>query len=271
MARNRVPRRTSDSPHPPPLPPLPEEELLAVRVTVAVDAVLPLSATDVGETVQVTELGAVQVRLTVPLNPPEGDSETLKLAALLEETLAVVGPLRAKSAPVPMVPLPELPVPLPTPVSATDAGKVLPLPLITSVPMRDPAAVGVKATPIVHDCPGEISEVQLFEAMLKSPLATGVLMMSVCDESILVTVTVCAALVVPIVVLLKVRVRGETESATFTPVPVSPTVCGLSVASSVIVNVPERVPTADGVKVTVIVQVFCVLVDAGSPVPQLFT
>jgi hypothetical protein len=81
-------------------------------------------------------------------------------------------------------------------------------------------------------------------------------MISVCAVSVLVTVTVCAALVVPNVVLANERLNGETESCTSTPLPCSPTVCGLFVASSEIVNVPERVPTADGVKVTVIVQVF---------------
>lgn len=132
------------------------------------------------------------------------------------------------------------------------------MPLIISVPERDPGAVGVKTTPIVHDCAGASSEVQPFELRLKSPLITGLLLsISVCVESVFCTVTVSAALVVPKVVLGNASVVGETESCTSVPLPCRPTVCcGLLVASSEIVKVPERVPTAVGVKVTVIVQVF---------------
>jgi hypothetical protein len=127
-----------------------------------------------------------------------------------------------------------------------------------SVPERDPGAVGVKVTPTVQDCPGVSSEVQPFELTLKSPLITGLLLMiSVCAGSVFCTVTVSAALVVPKVVLGNESVVGETESCTSVPLPCSSTVCcGLVAALSEIVNVPERVVALDGVKVTVIVQLF---------------
>jgi len=55
-------------------------------------------------------------------------------------------------------------------------------------------------------------------------------------------------------------------------VPLRVTVCGLVllVALSLIDKDPERVPKADGMKVNKMVQVFCELVSAGSPLPQLF-
>jgi len=51
-----------------------------------------------------------------------------------------------------------------------------------------------------------------------------------------------------------------------TPLPVNGTVCGLVLASSVIVRVPVRAPVVVGVNVTLILQ----LAPAASEVPQLF-
>ena len=56
------------------------------------------------------------------------------------------------------------------------------------------------------------------------------------------------------------KVEGLIEEiraveVTKTPVPLKATVCGLPVASLVIVNVPVRAPIAEGVNVTSIVQV----------------
>jgi len=103
--------------------------------------------------------------------------------------------------------------------------------LMISVPERDPGAVGVKTTPIVHDCAGASSEVQPFELRLKSPLITGLLLsISVCVGSVFCTVTVSTEAVVPKVVLGNASVTGlvagvvKTESCTNTPVPDRPTV-----------------------------------------------
>src|SRR5437870_3167729 len=57
--------------------------------------------------------------------------------------------------------------------------------------------------------------------------------------------------------MAKVRLAGERLTAgavAAVPVPVRLTVCGLSLASSVMVMAPVRVPVAMGVKVTLIVQ-----------------
>jgi len=55
----------------------------------------------------------------------------------------------------------------------------------------------------------------------------------------------------------------------FVPVPVSPTVCGLLAASSVMVKVPVRVPVAVGVNVTLIMQ-FAFAASVAGSVPHVF-
>jgi hypothetical protein len=81
----------------------------------------------------------------------------------------------------------------------------------------------------------------------------------------LVSVTLCAALVVPTFWLLKVSEVGERLGSAV-PVPERLAVCGLFVALSVTVNVPLRAPVAVGVNVTLIVQ----LAPAATLAPQLF-
>jgi hypothetical protein len=53
------------------------------------------------------------------------------------------------------------------------------------------------------------------------------------------------------------RLDGENATAGVTPVPVRLTLCGLPLALSVMVSDALRVPDADGVNVTVIMQPFC--------------
>ena len=72
---------------------------------------------------------------------------------------------------------------------------------------------------------------------------------------VLVSVTVCAALVVPTVWLANVRlVEDKLTTGIATAVPVSETACGLEAALSVSVIAPVSVPAAVGLKVTEIVQ-----------------
>ena len=85
---------------------------------------------------------------------------------------------------------------------------------------------------------------------------------------LLVRVTDCAALLVPTSWLAKVRLVGERLTAgalAAVPVPVRFTVCGLSLASSVMVIVPVRVPVAVGVKVTLMLQ----FAPAATALPQV--
>jgi hypothetical protein len=71
----------------------------------------------------------------------------------------------------------------------------------------------------------------------------------------LVTVTDTAALVVPTVWLAKVREVDESVTAGAAPVPVKPSVCGLLLALSLKFSEALRLPPADGVNVTLTVQV----------------
>jgi len=75
----------------------------------------------------------------------------------------------------------------------------------------------------------------------------------------LVTVTLCAGLVTPATVeRARLAEERETMGAGPVPVPLKATVCMLPATPprlSVMVKVPERVPSAEGVKVTLIVQI----------------
>lgn len=80
------------------------------------------------------------------------------------------------------------------------------------------------------------------------------------------SVALCVGLVVPITWLLNVRLAGESDAMGAVPVPVRNRPCGLPDALSATVTEPERVPTAVGVKVTLIEQ----LAPAASVVPHVF-
>src|SRR5947209_2745903 len=74
---------------------------------------------------------------------------------------------------------------------------------------------------------------------------------------VLLRVTACAVLLVRSEERRVGRVGGERRTAgavEAVPVPVRLTVCGLSLASFVMLMAPVRVPVAMGVKVTLIVQ-----------------
>jgi hypothetical protein len=71
---------------------------------------------------------------------------------------------------------------------------------------------------------------------------------------LLVSVTVCPALVVPVVWLAKLRLEGLKVTAGAVPVPERPTVWGLPVALSVMATLAVRLPVAEGLKVTLMLQ-----------------
>src|SRR5580698_1500314 len=95
------------------------------------------------------------------------------------------------------------------------------------------------------------SALAAIELMLRAPLA--------------LSVTVCGKLVVPTGCGPKVRLGGERVTTGGVPVPVNGSDSGLSGALSVMVTLALSLPTSDGVKVTVTVQV----PPAGTDVPQL--
>ena len=84
---------------------------------------------------------------------------------------------------------------------------------------------------------------------------------------VLVRVTPCALLLLPTAWLANVKLAGVklAVAAVAVPVPVKATVCGLPVALSVMVTEAARLPLAEGVKVTLIVQ----LAPAPTELPQL--
>ena len=101
---------------------------------------------------------------------------------------------------------------------------------------------------------------------MKSPLE--VILASVSAPlPVFVRVTGCAALVVPTGRLPKARLVGErlTTAAVLVPVPERLTVWGLPLALSAMLSAAVRAPLADGVKVTLIVQ----LAPATTELPQV--
>ena len=69
-----------------------------------------------------------------------------------------------------------------------------------------------------------------------------------------VNVTLCAALVPPTGWLPNDRLLGDKLTDATAPVPESPTVCGLPLALSVMLTEAARLPLAEGVNITLIVQ-----------------
>ena len=82
---------------------------------------------------------------------------------------------------------------------------------------------------------------------------------------LLVRVTVCAVLVVPTGWFPKARLVEERLTTAAVPVPERLTVCGLPLALSVMLTEAVRLPLAEGVKVTLIVQ----LAPAATELPQV--
>lgn len=99
----------------------------------------------------------------------------------------------------------------PPPLSATVCGEPLALSVIASAPVRLPAAVGVKVTEMVQLALAVTLVPQVF-VWAKSPDATiDVMTRAAVPE--LVSVTVCAALVIPSTCEAKVRLVGESVTA----------------------------------------------------------
>ena len=67
-------------------------------------------------------------------------------------------------------------------------------------------------------------------------------------------VTLCAVLVLPTGWLPKARLVGERLTRAAVPVPERLTVCGLPLALSVMLSEAVRLPLAEGVNLTLIVQ-----------------
>jgi len=120
------------------------------------------------------------------------------------------------------------------------------------LPEAVPAAVGVNVSATVQVAAAatgvEAEQVVADAAILKGPV-TPIAVKVRLALPVFVTVTICEGLVVP---TGSDRNGGGADKLTVGPVPVplKPTVCGLPLALSVSVRLPDRVPLAVGVKVT---------------------
>jgi len=145
----------------------------------------------------------------------------------------------------------------PVPLSAIVWGVPGALSLKERLPDAVPAAVGVNVTATVQDPDAptglEVEHVVPDAAVAKGPVTLIAVRVRLAPP-VLVSVTVCEGLVVPIGSDGKV---GGADKLTTGPVPVplKPTVCGLPLALSAKLSEALRVPVADGVNVTLTVQV----------------
>lgn len=129
-------------------------------------------------------------------------------------------------------------------------------------PYSCPSSVGVKVTLMEHVPPGPTLLPHVL-VWANVPEVTAMLVMVTVDALVLVSVTICAALVVPSP--CEEKKSGEGFNKITAPVPWSVAVWGLSTALSVTVRVPVRKPAAVGVKIMPMVQ----LKLTGTLVPQV--
>jgi hypothetical protein len=197
----------------------------------------------------------------VPVN------EMLTLVTALLVLLVSVKGCAVLELPTPMLPKLKLAgvsvtAPTPVPDSVDDCVPALSFTVIEAE--RDPAAVGVNVTLIVQ-LVFAASDVPQLLVCAKSPEfvpVTETLMPVSAEVVALVSVSGCDALVVPMFWLPNVKLAGVSVTPP-TPVPASVDDC--VPALSVTETVAEREPAADGVNVTLIVQ----LEFAATVVPQL--
>src|SRR3954469_19816337 len=142
-------------------------------------------------------------------------------------------------------------VPMPLPVRAMVAGLLLALPVRVTLPVRVPDEVGLKVTVTVQEAPTASDEQLLVCA--KSPVAATEEMVAVVVP-VLLTLTVCAALVEPTIVPANDRLDGPADriGPGATPLPDSGIV--LVMPDAVTVRLPVRAPVAVGVNLTLTVQ-----------------
>lgn len=155
----------------------------------------------------------------------------------------------------------------PVPESPTDCGLVEALSFTFNFPLRLPVAPGVKITLTVHVPPAGTEEAQVLVCE-KSPLLVPVMLIPVMVSATFcrfVNVVFIGLLEVPTATVPKFNEVGLKVTG-LTPVPVTEIVCGLLLAVSEMVTVPDCFPATVGVKVTVMLQV----APAAMDVPHVF-
>ena len=160
------------------------------------------------------------------------------------------------------------------PLSVTLCGLPAASSLILRVALRLPLAEGVKVTETVQvaftaSVAGLLG--QVFVCAKSAALVPANAMPLIVKGAVplFVSVTDFAALVAPTSCDPKLKLAGDRLTAGAVPVPLTPTLCGLPAASSLIPTLALRLPVAAGVKLTVIVQVALTASVAG-PEGQVF-
>ena len=158
-------------------------------------------------------------------------------------------------------------LPTPVPVRVINCGLPAALSKMATEALRLPADAGVKVTLIVQLLSAATEAPQLLVTVKSLALAPVAAIPAMFNAAlpVLFRVTDCAALVVPRFWLGKVRVLVVRLTVGLEPVPVRVTICGPPAALSEMVTAAVRLPTAVGVKITLIVQLPC----AASELPQV--
>jgi hypothetical protein len=184
--------------------------VVPLTVTVAVGPVVPPLVPEVVVEIEQIVVGA-QASCTLPVNPPDGVSVTVKLAGVPFVTAKdIVDGVKLKSVVEVAPPPPVETNAVPVPVSETFCGELVPLSVIVNVPVSAVATVGVKVTEIVQLVFAARVAPQVYVA-LKSPVIWMLLIVSgVAPE--FATSIVCAVLTVFSVWGRKFSVPGDTAT-----------------------------------------------------------
>jgi hypothetical protein len=145
---------------------------------------------------------------------------------------------------------------IPVPDNKTLCGLPPALSVMVMLAARLPVAVGLKVTLMEQFAPAATLAPHVFVCE-KSPLFVPVMaMLEIVNVAVpvLVSVTICTALLMPTIWLPKLMLLPPSVTMGATPVPVSVTVCGLPGNGSLTVMAPLRMPVAVGVKVTLTLQ-----------------
>ena len=145
---------------------------------------------------------------------------------------------------------------IPIPASPTLCGLPVASSVIVTLAARLPIAAGLKVMLIAQFAPAATLDPQVFVCE-KSPLFAPVMVMLAMFRvaiPLFVSMMFCAALAVVTNWPAKLSDMGASVTAGAVPVPLSPTLCGLPLALSVMVTEAERAPVAVGLNVTLIEQ-----------------
>jgi uncharacterized protein YybS (DUF2232 family) len=156
---------------------------------------------------------------------------------------------------------------VPVPDRLTACGLPVALSAMLTEAVSALAREGLKVTLIVQVPPAatELPQVLVWAKSLAFVPAIPTLVMVNVALPPFVRVTLCAVLVVPSAWFPKDRLVEESVTDATAPVPERLTVCGLPLALSVMLTEAARLPLAEGVNVTLIVQ----LPPAATELPQV--